>query len=519
MDLTIDRRNGRLSNLCNIVTLTIVGIILCMLAVESVYALSPASDGTKETTTNLTSMGGINNPQNISERPWLGILGVDLIQEVAKAYDLNTTQGILVVEVIPGSPAQKAGIHGGNQSIFINGTYVKLGDVILKTGNKNLSNFQDLLEVMSTKNVGDPIDMTIVQNGNIKQINLTLATKPDFFEYRDTMNGVEMNYPSDWEKQERANKYIDYSAGFYAPNEDNPGNNTTSPALLELSVTDFSQNVILEDLIKAWFNTTDDEASCNVVESNPNVTIFGMVAYLQKTACKDYSDTNIVSLMGNKVYEIVYRLENNKSGLYLPVINKMIDSFKINSTKVDSDSRNFTQFHTYANPIYGVNLQYSTNLKISKTSPSVEEDLFGYELFYSPFVNISQTVPNQVALSIVNISADSSLDQFTKKSLSMMNTSVDTPLEEFTTKYLDNYEHDGIVVLESKPTKFGDDYSAHSVIYNSTQPDFDETLKIMDIWTVKGDKAYVLSYATEAKYYDRNLPDMHKMLASFRITK
>ncbi len=59
------------------------------------------------------------------ERGWLGVYIQDLTPDLAKALGLKVTEGVLVTEVIPNSPAEKAGIKEKDVIVKINGKPVK----------------------------------------------------------------------------------------------------------------------------------------------------------------------------------------------------------------------------------------------------------------------------------------------------------------------------------------------------------------------------------------------------------
>jgi S1-C subfamily serine protease len=61
------------------------------------------------------------------DRPWLGIEYREITPEVAAAYDLSASQGARVASVLPGSPAERAGIHEGDIIVSVNGRPVTPG--------------------------------------------------------------------------------------------------------------------------------------------------------------------------------------------------------------------------------------------------------------------------------------------------------------------------------------------------------------------------------------------------------
>jgi serine protease Do len=62
------------------------------------------------------------------EHPWLGVSGTPLTPELAKAMGLKPEQqGALVVDVVPGSPADQAGLHGGDRQVTIDDERARRG--------------------------------------------------------------------------------------------------------------------------------------------------------------------------------------------------------------------------------------------------------------------------------------------------------------------------------------------------------------------------------------------------------
>lgn len=95
-------------------------------------------------------------------RPYIGIGGIDLTEELAKQN--NLVVGIYVKTVDDFSAAEKAGIKPGDVVISINGTSVKTMD--------------ELNKIKNTHSVGDEITLTIDRNGTEKQLTLTLQEAP-----------------------------------------------------------------------------------------------------------------------------------------------------------------------------------------------------------------------------------------------------------------------------------------------------------------------------------------------------
>jgi S1-C subfamily serine protease len=114
------------------------------------------------------------------QHPYLGIIGVDITPEIARALGLTDARGFLVTEVAGGSPAQKAKIRGGSSLTNVNGREIAMGgDVIVKVDDKTVRKIDDILTYLEReKNVGDSVQFTVLRNGVTESINLTLGPRP-----------------------------------------------------------------------------------------------------------------------------------------------------------------------------------------------------------------------------------------------------------------------------------------------------------------------------------------------------
>lgn len=115
------------------------------------------------------------------QHPWLGISGVNMKPEIADAVGLAEPRGFLVEGVIGGSPAEKAGIRGGDRQSNIDGGSVLLGgDVIIKVDGKDVRKIDDILVYLQReKTVGDNIALTIIRDGKAQDIIMVLGARPD----------------------------------------------------------------------------------------------------------------------------------------------------------------------------------------------------------------------------------------------------------------------------------------------------------------------------------------------------
>ena len=115
------------------------------------------------------------------EHPYLGIEGMDVTPAIAEAMGLDpSTRGCLIVEVVEGGPAEKAGLRGGTTDAIIDGNRVKVGgDIIIGVDGYVVRQFYDLVLYMERhKRPGDKAVLTILREGKIIDVEVTLGARP-----------------------------------------------------------------------------------------------------------------------------------------------------------------------------------------------------------------------------------------------------------------------------------------------------------------------------------------------------
>ncbi len=97
-------------------------------------------------------------------RPWIGITYSKITQDTAKKLNLPDQMGVIIVEIVPGSPAQKAGLQ--------------VNDVIKAIDGTPIYKIDDLRNLIKGKKVGDSINLTIWRAGSTLNLSLTLEQMP-----------------------------------------------------------------------------------------------------------------------------------------------------------------------------------------------------------------------------------------------------------------------------------------------------------------------------------------------------
>jgi S1-C subfamily serine protease len=97
-------------------------------------------------------------------RPWIGIYGVTVTPQVSSYYKLMTETGILVTNVMPNSPAQRA--------------HITSGDVILAINDIYISTIEELKREIDRKKIGERVKLTISRGRMKGTIELTIEGSP-----------------------------------------------------------------------------------------------------------------------------------------------------------------------------------------------------------------------------------------------------------------------------------------------------------------------------------------------------
>ena len=96
------------------------------------------------------SLRGLEEKGHVT-RGWLGVGIQDLTPDLTKSFGLTDKKGALVSQVMPGSPAAKAGIEQG--------------DVILEFDGKAIAESKDLPQMVAATPVDKSVDVKVYRNG------------------------------------------------------------------------------------------------------------------------------------------------------------------------------------------------------------------------------------------------------------------------------------------------------------------------------------------------------------------
>jgi serine protease Do len=95
--------------------------------------------------------------------PWIGVYTQSIDKDLKEAFDLDRTDGILIVDVMKGSPAEKAGL--------------RRRDIVIKFDGKAVDGSIPMVDLVKDTKPGDKIDLVYVRNGEEKSTTLEVGTR------------------------------------------------------------------------------------------------------------------------------------------------------------------------------------------------------------------------------------------------------------------------------------------------------------------------------------------------------
>jgi len=109
-------------------------------------------------------------------RPALGVRTIPITPELADEMGLAADSGLLIVQVVPGEAADRAGLRGGSERGYLGNMPIMLGgDLIVAVDGENLQDQQDLAHLMNSHRAGDTVRVTIYRGKKKMDISVTLG--------------------------------------------------------------------------------------------------------------------------------------------------------------------------------------------------------------------------------------------------------------------------------------------------------------------------------------------------------
>jgi S1-C subfamily serine protease len=115
-----------------------------------------------------------------AEYAFIGVTTQALYPQLAAKLGLDTDHGGLLAEVIPGGPADEAGLEAGDEKLRFQGIpYQTGGDTILSVNGHEVVQPDDLARYISAFEPGDKVTLEVLRkDGDREKVNVTLSKRP-----------------------------------------------------------------------------------------------------------------------------------------------------------------------------------------------------------------------------------------------------------------------------------------------------------------------------------------------------
>jgi len=109
-------------------------------------------------------------------RPALGVKTIPIDPELADQMGLAADYGLLIVEVLPGGSADRAGLRGGNERAFLGNIPIMVGgDLIVAIDGEKVEDQQDLAQIMNKHRAGDTVRITLYRGKKKMDVSVALG--------------------------------------------------------------------------------------------------------------------------------------------------------------------------------------------------------------------------------------------------------------------------------------------------------------------------------------------------------
>jgi len=109
-------------------------------------------------------------------RPEMGVRTIPIGPDLADQMGLAAGAGLLIVEVVPGSAADRAGLRGGTERAYLGNAPIMIGgDLLVAIDGQPVEDQQDLSHVMQNHHSGDTVTVTVYRGKKRMDFKLVLG--------------------------------------------------------------------------------------------------------------------------------------------------------------------------------------------------------------------------------------------------------------------------------------------------------------------------------------------------------
>jgi S1-C subfamily serine protease len=112
---------------------------------------------------------------------YLGVSSVPLYPQLAERLHLSVDHGAMIDQVVPGGPADQAGLRSATSHITFQGQpgIPVGGDVIVAIDGRDLIKADDLSDVVATHRPGDTVTLDVLRNNKRIKVSVKLGKRPE----------------------------------------------------------------------------------------------------------------------------------------------------------------------------------------------------------------------------------------------------------------------------------------------------------------------------------------------------
>ena len=154
---------------------------------------------------------------------------------------------------------------------------------------------------------------------------ITIGLDSEFLTYDDIITGFSIKYPPDWERAQ----HLDKSVTFLAPRE---SNSDTNPAGLGIMVIEVESNKTLASITQNQLNILKNlYPDIQILESMETIFL-GHPSHMIIFTATDNTQSMRKAMQiwfkeDNKAFLMTYKSDNERYSKYLPIIDRMLNSF------------------------------------------------------------------------------------------------------------------------------------------------------------------------------------------------
>ncbi len=109
-------------------------------------------------------------------RPALGVVTIPISPDIADQMGLAADYGLLIVQVVPGGAAARAGLKGGTERAYLGNIPITIGgDLIVSIDDQDVQDQQELSRIMNSHRAGDTVKITFYRGKKKMDVQVTLG--------------------------------------------------------------------------------------------------------------------------------------------------------------------------------------------------------------------------------------------------------------------------------------------------------------------------------------------------------